>query len=168
MEANYKSLPNHLHGKMLLYWITYSYLKSKKLIPMVSDENPTEIKFSDFLRLKDFEAFKHFFNIEREHKDVLLGEIRPLCEKAGFSKEFNEGLLNYFVSDLSEVSDLKYILNRINNKKLEFHMKNQDMYEILVEALKRKMKMGTGSDIPLAEVLIYIESIPLKSTTTTG
>jgi hypothetical protein len=36
------------------------------------------------------------------------------------------------------------------------------MYEILVEALERKLKIGTDSDIPIEEVLIYIDNIPLK------
>ena len=35
------------------------------------------------------------------------------------------------------------------------------MYAVLVEALQRKMKIGTGNDIPLDEVLIYLENIPL-------
>jgi hypothetical protein len=30
---------------------------------------------------------------------------------------FNQGLLEYFESDLSEISDLKYLLNRMNNEK---------------------------------------------------
>jgi hypothetical protein len=30
------------------------------------------------------------------------------------------------------------------------------MYEILVQALERKMKIGTDNDIPIEEVLIYI------------
>lgn len=30
------------------------------------------------------------------------------------------------------------------------------MYEILVEALERKLKIGTDNDIPIEEVLIYI------------
>ena len=30
------------------------------------------------------------------------------------------------------------------------------MYEILVEALEKKLKIGTDDDIPIDEVLIYI------------
>jgi hypothetical protein len=30
------------------------------------------------------------------------------------------------------------------------------MYEVLVQALERKMKIGTDNDIPIEEVLIYI------------
>lgn len=30
---------------------------------------------------------------------------------------FNEGLLNYFASPKSEISDIKYLLNRMNNEK---------------------------------------------------
>lgn len=33
------------------------------------------------------------------------------------SNLFNEGLLSYFKSDLSQISDLKYVLNRVNNEK---------------------------------------------------
>lgn len=62
---------------------------------------------------------------------------------------FSQMLLSYFISDVSEVSDLKYILNRINNEKIEFHQKNQELYEILVESLKRKMKVGSKNDVPL-------------------
>lgn len=36
------------------------------------------------------------------------------------------------------------------------------MYEVLIEALERKLKIGTDDDIPIEEVLIYIENIPLK------
>ena len=62
---------------------------------------------------------------------------------------FSQMLLSYFISDVSEVSDLKYILNRINNENIEFHQKNQELYEILVESLKRKMKVGSKNDVPL-------------------
>lgn len=62
---------------------------------------------------------------------------------------FNKALLNYFISDLSEISDLKYLLNRINNENHQFHKENTAMYAVLVEALQRKMKIGTGNDIPL-------------------
>jgi hypothetical protein len=66
------------------------------------------------------------------------------------------------MSDLSEISDLKYILNRINNRKEEFHHENQNLYEIMIKALKIKMKLGTERDVPLEEVLIYIHSIPIE------
>lgn len=36
------------------------------------------------------------------------------------------------------------------------------MYEVLIEALERKLKIGTDDDIPIEQVLIYIENIPLK------
>jgi hypothetical protein len=35
------------------------------------------------------------------------------------------------------------------------------MYKILIEALKIKLKLGTDHDIPIKEVLIYIDNIPL-------
>lgn len=39
------------------------------------------------------------------------------------------------------------------------------MYEVLIEALERKLKIGTDDDIPIEQVLIYIENIPLKFNT---
>lgn len=63
---------------------------------------------------------------------------------------------------MSEISDLKYILNRINNQKSEFHEKNENMYKVLVESIERKLKIGTGEDIPLVEVIMYVENIPLE------
>ena len=35
------------------------------------------------------------------------------------------------------------------------------MYCVLVDAMTLKMKVGTENDIPLDEILIYIENIPL-------
>ena len=61
------------------------------------------------------------------------------------------------------MSDLKYILNRINNEKMEFHLVNQPMYEILIEAIERKLTIGSDNDIPIEEVVIYIENIPIVS-----
>jgi hypothetical protein len=69
--------------------------------------------------------------------------------------------LKYFSSGLSEVSDIKYLLNRINNEKKEFHDENIEMYEVLVKGMQIKLKLGSDKDIPISEVLIYIENIPL-------
>ena len=53
------------------------------------------------------------------------------------------------MTEASQISDLKYILNRINNEKTKFHIENREMYAVLVEALERKLKIGTGKDIPI-------------------
>lgn len=71
-------------------------------------------------------------------------------------------MLNYFASDLSEISDLKYILNRLNNEKREFHIANEPIYTVLVTAMQMKLKMGSEEDVPLDDVMIYIENIPLS------
>ena len=63
--------------------------------------------------------------------------------------EFNNGLLNYFKSDTSEISHLKYLLNRVNNEKKEFHSTHENMYAILVKAMQIKLKIGSECDIPL-------------------
>lgn len=41
--------------------------------------------------------------------------MKPLYLKLAGSGVFNEGLLNYFASNKSEISDIKYLLNRMNN-----------------------------------------------------
>lgn len=75
--------------------------------------------FSQFLNLEYPELFRHFFKRERNQKGLILKKIKPIYEKVGpkGGQMFNEAMLNYFASDLSQVSDLKYILNRINNEK---------------------------------------------------
>lgn len=56
---------------------------------------------------------------------------------------FNEGLLSYFASDKSETSDIKYLLNRMNNEKKEFHEENEGIYEVLVRGMQLKLKLGS-------------------------
>ena len=106
---------------------------------------------SRFLQLQDYQLTKHFFDLERDKKKLILNKIKPECFEILENGDtmFSQMLLSYFISDISEVSDLKYILNRINNEKIEFHQKNQELYEILVESLKRKMKVGSKNDVPL-------------------
>jgi hypothetical protein len=50
----------------------------------------------------------------------------------------------------------------MNNKKREFHVENEQTYEVLVKAMQTKIKIGSKDDIPIDEVLIYIENIPLS------
>jgi hypothetical protein len=70
--------------------------------------------------------------------------------------------LKFFSSALSQVSDIKYLLNRINNEKREFHAENEEMYEVLIKGMQIKLKLGSERDIPIEEVLIYLTKIPLK------
>ena len=74
---------------------------------------------------------------------------------------FNQSLFSYFKSDVSEISHLKYLLNRINNEKKEFHSTHESMYYVLIKAMQIKLKLGSDNDIPVDEVLIYIENIPI-------
>ena len=37
------------------------------------------------------------------------------------------------------------------------------MYEVLVEAMIIKLKIGSSNDIPIDEVLIYVENIPINN-----
>lgn len=77
--------------------------------------------FKDFLKMKDEDIFKVMFNFEKVKKNFILKEMKPLYLKLAGSEVFNEGLLSYFASDKSETSDIKYLLNRMNNEKKEFH-----------------------------------------------
>lgn len=74
---------------------------------------------------------------------------------------FNQSLFSYFKSDVSEISHLKYLLNRINNEKKEFHSTHESMYYVLIKAMQIKLKLGSDNDIPVDEVLIYIENIQI-------
>jgi hypothetical protein len=49
----------------------------------------------------------------------------------------------------------------MNNQKCEFHVENEQTYEVLVKAIQSKIKIGSGDDTPIDEVLIYIENIPI-------
>lgn len=37
------------------------------------------------------------------------------------------------------------------------------MYAVLVKAMQFKIKIGSGNDIPVDEVLIYLKNIPIGS-----
>lgn len=163
LESTYSIIPDKIRHKIFLMHSMYSFFEAKNIIPL-SEGRP--ISFSEFLNYEDYELISHCFDKERSMKGLILKDIKNLFAEV-VPKEgdmlFNKALLSYFISPLSSVSDLKYILNRINNEKMEFHTANQDMYEILVEAIERKLKLGSDNDIPIEEVLIYIENIPITS-----
>jgi hypothetical protein len=41
-------------------------------------------------------------------------------------------------------------------------MENEGIYVVLVRAMQMKLKLGSENDIPLDEVMIYVENIPLS------
>lgn len=57
------------------------------------------------------------FNFEKVKKNFILKEMKRLYMNLAGNEVFNEGLLNYFASNKSEISDIKYLLNRMNNEK---------------------------------------------------
>lgn len=101
--------------------------------------------------MDDEHLFKYYFDHEKIKKNCLLREIKPIYEQSDVNGAhiFNIGLFSYFFSSLSEISDLKYILNRINNEKTEFHKKNYGIYEVLVRSMQLKLKLGSPNDIPI-------------------
>lgn len=110
LEHRYARLPGHLKGKIFLYKRLFDYFAGEK-------QNHSEIaSFNSFLKLKDHELFKELFRYEKIKKGCLLKDAKRIYESIHNGVElYHEGLLNYFASDLSEISDLKYILNRLNN-----------------------------------------------------
>jgi hypothetical protein len=74
---------------------------------------------------------------------------------------YDDSILTYFKAPYSTVADLKYLLNRINNQKMEFHESNQNLYKVLVEAVYYKLRWQSNQPIPIRDVLVYFESIPL-------
>lgn len=70
------------------------------------------------MRLKDYELFGELFKYEKIKKGCLLKDAKGIYASIANGKQlYDEGLLNYFKSELSEISDLKAILNRLNNEK---------------------------------------------------
>jgi len=58
---------------------------------------------------------KQIFDHEKAKKGSFLKEVKPIYERLKKSSKFNRALLKFFSSNLSEPSDIKYLLNRINN-----------------------------------------------------
>lgn len=69
-------------------------------------------------------------------------------------------MFDYFSSEESTVSDLKCILSKLNNEKNEFHINSEQLYEVLINAIMQKIKVGSNCDTPIDEILVYIENIP--------
>ncbi len=112
--------------------------------------------------MQDFQLFRELFKYEKIKKGCLLKDAKQIYSQMIDGNQFyNQSLLRYFTSDLSEISDLKCILNRLNNEKRQFHMENEGIYEVLVRGMQTKLKLGSSNDIPLEEVMIYVENIPL-------
>jgi len=106
IEETYILFPPHLFNNVQLYRDLYVYFKNSS----EGIEN-----FQEFLQKTDQEIFKKIFDHEKIKKGSFLGKIKPIYENLKQGDKFNIGLLKYFSSNLSEVSDIKYLLNRINN-----------------------------------------------------
>ena len=135
LQNNYSQFPPHLFGNVFLYRALFEYFGEKGVM---------EEDFRSFLGKRDEEVFKRIFDHEKVRKGSLLREIKPIYEGMGLGDKFNYGLLKYFSSPISELSDIKYLLNRINNEKREFHAENEEMYEVLVKGMQIKLRLGSG------------------------
>ena len=160
IQNSYEQLPGHIYGKIFLYHELFKHFKRYEKDGKVE---PVCDTLEQFLGLKDEEIFKAMFAFERIRKGFILKETMPLYSALSTTDIFDQGLLNYFASEHSGVSEIKYLLNRINNEKKEFHEQNGNLYGVLVRAMTLKLRIGSEQDIPIDEVLIYIENIPLSS-----
>lgn len=106
LEETYLEFPVHLFNNVLVYRALYEYLKGIGCM---------EEGFAVWLRRSDQEIFKRLFELEKARKGSLLREVKPIYEGLYQADRFNLGLLRFFSSNVSEVSDIKYLLNRINN-----------------------------------------------------
>ena len=112
LQDKYHKFPQYLYSNVFLYRALFEYFRGDGVL---------EEDFTTFLRRKDEDIFKKIFDHEKVKKGSLLREIKPIYEGMGMSDKFNYGLLKFFSSPISELSDIKYLLNRINNEKREFH-----------------------------------------------
>jgi hypothetical protein len=126
LQDNYPRLPNHLLGKIFLYHRLHEHLRTAQPPSLPEDERVGA--FEDFLRWRDPQVFRAMFAAEKLRKGFILKEMKELFGKHSSNETFREGLLNYFASPLSEISDIKYLLNRMNNEKREFHEENEGLY----------------------------------------
>jgi hypothetical protein len=75
MEKTYDQLPQHLCNKILLYCTLYHYYKDNWEVAKCP-----EFSFAQFLKLRDYNLFKYFFDFEKVKKNCLLREIKPIYE----------------------------------------------------------------------------------------
>jgi hypothetical protein len=124
-------MPQNIAGKVFLYERIFRFLAEKNILPL---KNGKPMALCEFFELRDFELIKHFFDKERSIKGLLLKDIKNIYKEIlpNAREIFNKALLNYFSSELSQISDLKYMLNRINSEKHGFHRENQDIYAVLI------------------------------------
>lgn len=106
MQDTYILFPHHLYNHVHLYRELYLYFKTN---------SKSQDTFETFLVKKDQQIMKQIFDHEKIKKGSFLKQVKPIYEKVNQTFKFNRELLNYFSSNLSEPSDIKYLLNRINN-----------------------------------------------------
>jgi hypothetical protein len=71
--------------------------------------------------LKEQDIFRLVFSNEKDCKKLVLTEIKAIYNETTQKDAYDNGILSYFKSPYSTLADLKYILNRINSRKIEFH-----------------------------------------------
>jgi hypothetical protein len=70
-------------------------------------------------------------------------------------------MFRFFQGDRSSWADLKIVLNKFNNEKEDFHKSNFQVFEVMVNAIMEKVRIGGSVDgAGLSEVVSYLENIP--------
>ncbi len=108
VEQKYR-IPEHLSGKIHLYWRLHKFLKE---IDIIDGEYQS---FENFLKLKEDKIFQIVFSSEKNSKKYVLKEIKEIYGSTVPSERYDEAILNYFKAPYSTIADLKYLLNRINS-----------------------------------------------------
>jgi len=155
IENNY-TVPEHLPGRIRLYWELHCFFSLPDKLPGY------RMRFEELLPLREEDIYRMIFSCEKNCKRLVLTEIKLIYQLTTPSGYYDEGILAYFRSEYSSIADLKYLLNRINNQKIEFHEQNQNLYAVLVEAVFYKLAWHDADPLPIKDVLVYFESIPLS------
>ena len=70
-------------------------------------------------------------------------------------------MFRFFEGGRSSWADLKIVLNKFNNEKEDFHKNNYQVFEVMVNAIMEKVRVGSSrEEAGLDEVVSYLENIP--------
>lgn len=145
-------------GRIFLYWELHKFFSEPEVLPGY------EMRFEEFMPLKEDEIYQLVFSNEnRNCKRLILTSIKDIYTRITRKEMYDDSILTYFKAPYSSIADLKYLLNRINNQKMEFHEANQNLYRVLVEAVFYKLRWEESQPPPIRDILVYFESIPMSN-----
>lgn len=105
-------IPEHLIGRIFLYWELHKFFETPGVLPGYN------LKFEDFLKLKEDQIYQLVFSNEKNCKKLILTDIKDIYNRIVDKEIYDLSILTYFKAPYSTIADLKYLLNRINNQKI--------------------------------------------------